>query len=156
MAYNQMNTLQDLRQPDANMQSVIREDDAEHSSESEDGPYLFTGMPRLHVEICDSKPVIVSYQNDYLDFLDENNLIDTDQAKQEEKRNKAAAEAKNRADANAMPDPLAADGEDLCLDDIEDPENQEGVHRFDHMIKSMMARLEIYNSLAPIQEYGRH
>ncbi len=24
------------------------------------------------------------------------------------------------------------------------------------MIKSMLARLEIYNSLAPIQDYGRH
>lgn len=63
------------------MQQVIQEEDHEQSSESEDGPYLFTGMPRLHVEICDSKPVIVSYQNDYLDFLDENNLIDAEQAK---------------------------------------------------------------------------
>jgi len=55
-----------------------------------------------------------------------------------------------------MPDPIAAEGEDLEFDENDDPEDQEGVHRFDHMIKSMMARLEIYNSLAPIQEYGRH
>ena len=31
-----------------------------------------------------------------------------------------------------------------------------GGHRFENLIKSMLARLELNNSLAPIQQYGRH
>lgn len=31
-----------------------------------------------------------------------------------------------------------------------------GGHRFENLIKSMLARLELHNSLAPIQQYGRH
>lgn len=31
-----------------------------------------------------------------------------------------------------------------------------GVHRYDNMIKSMIARLEVTNSLAPVQDIGRH
>ena len=58
------------------MQSVINEEVKEESSEGDDGPFLFSGMPRLQVDLYDAQPVIVSYQNDYLDFLDENNYID--------------------------------------------------------------------------------
>ena len=46
------------------------------------------------------------------------------------------------------------DGEDLAGED--DPHEKEGAHRFGDLIKSMLARLELNNSLAPIQEYGRH
>lgn len=31
-----------------------------------------------------------------------------------------------------------------------------GGHRFENLIKSMLARIEIKGNLAPIQEYGRH
>jgi hypothetical protein len=31
-----------------------------------------------------------------------------------------------------------------------------GKHKFDMMLKSMLARLEFTNSLAPIEDYGRH
>ena len=31
-----------------------------------------------------------------------------------------------------------------------------GDHRFENLIKSMLARIEIKGNLAPIQEYGRH
>ena len=43
------------------------------------------------------------------------------------------------------------------------PENEQseasgvgGGHRFENLIKSMLARLELNGSLAPIQQYGRH
>ena len=43
------------------------------------------------------------------------------------------------------------------MGDPDDSElNNAGGHRFDHLIKSMLARLELHNSLAPIQQYGRH
>ena len=31
-----------------------------------------------------------------------------------------------------------------------------GGHRFENLIKSMLARIEMKGNLAPIQEYGRH
>lgn len=34
--------------------------------------------------------------------------------------------------------------------------NNVGGHRFENLIKSMLARIEIKGNLAPIQEYGRH
>ena len=47
------------------------------------------------------------------------------------------------------------DGEDIS--GAEEPScDVAGGYRFENMIKSMLARLELNNSLAPIQEYGRH
>ena len=47
------------------------------------------------------------------------------------------------------------DGEDIS--GAEEPScDVGGGYRFENMIKSMLARLELNNSLAPIQEYGRH
>lgn len=39
---------------------------------------------------------------------------------------------------------------------MEDQNEQDGRFRFENVLKSMVARLELYNGLAPIQEYGRH
>ena len=47
------------------------------------------------------------------------------------------------------------DGEDISGGEEPSCDNAGG-HRFENMIKSMLARLELNNSLAPIQEYGRH
>lgn len=49
------------------------------------------------------------------------------------------------------------EGEDLA-DDEEHSEafSNVGGHRFENLIKSMLARIEIKGNLAPIQEYGRH
>ena len=48
-------------------------------------------------------------------------------------------------------------------ENISGPENEHseasglgGGHRFENLIKSMLARLELHGSLAPIQQYGRH
>ena len=47
------------------------------------------------------------------------------------------------------------EGEDLA-DEPSEPAANLGMHRYENMLKSMIARLEVNNSLAPIQDYGRH
>ena len=42
------------------------------------------------------------------------------------------------------------------IDDPSGPDQNPTKYRFDNVIKSMVARLELYNGLAPVQEYGRH
>lgn len=57
---------------------------------------------------------------------------------------------------------MQVDGEDLsAMDDEASNRGQEaimtsGKHRFDTLIKTMIARIEYNNTLAPVQEYGRH
>ena len=52
---------------------------------------------------------------------------------------------------------MVQDGEDISgADEPSCDQSNAGGHRFENMIKSMLARLELNNSLAPIQEYGRH
>lgn len=49
------------------------------------------------------------------------------------------------------------EGEDLSA--LEENENNLGIngkYRFDTLIKTMIARIEYNNTLAPVQEYGRH
>lgn len=41
-------------------------------------------------------------------------------------------------------------------EDVSEASNVGGGHRFENLIKSMLARLELNGSLAPIQQYGRH
>lgn len=47
------------------------------------------------------------------------------------------------------------EGEDL-VDEPSEVKETAGMHRYDQMLKSMLARLEVFNSLAPKQDYGRH
>jgi ribosomal 50S subunit-associated protein YjgA (DUF615 family) len=60
-------------------------------------------------------------------------------------------------DAQKVRDKGNVEGEDLA-DDEEHSEafSNVGGHRFENLIKSMLARIEIKGNLAPIQEYGRH
>jgi len=50
------------------------------------------------------------------------------------------------------------DGEDLSgmENDESYPGQMNGKYRFDQLIKTMIARIEYNNTLAPVQEYGRH
>ena len=50
------------------------------------------------------------------------------------------------------------DGEDLAAldEDGSYSEQLNGKYRFENMIKTMIARIEYNNTLAPVQEYGRH
>jgi len=53
--------------------------------------------------------------------------------------------------------PVNLDEENISgPEDFSEASNVGGGHRFENLIKSMLARLELQNSLAPIQQYGRH
>ena len=41
-------------------------------------------------------------------------------------------------------------------EDTSHPNIMSGKHRYDNLIKTMIARIEYNNTLAPVQEYGRH
>lgn len=95
---------------------------------------------------------------------------------QEKKQKAAAAEQRakeNQTNSSAAQNPPggidttggpkgSAKPVNLDEENISGPEDQSeasGVgdgHRFENLIKSMLARLELNNSLAPIQQYGRH
>ena len=51
---------------------------------------------------------------------------------------------------------LANDEEDLEEEDEKDGNMTCGTQRYENMIKSMMARIEFNQALAPVQTYGRH
>lgn len=73
-----------------------------------------------------------------------------------EKQAKQAINEKS-VDAQKARDKGIVDGEDLAdEDDHSEPFANVGGHRFENLIKSMLARIEIKGNLAPIQEYGRH
>jgi hypothetical protein len=83
--------------------------------------------------------------------LDEINRIDPSEAKQKATKNQKAEE---NIKIPAGIDGGAADDD---LEGIDEPsEYCTGRFKFENVLKSMVARLELYNGLAPIQEYGRH
>jgi hypothetical protein len=51
---------------------------------------------------------------------------------------------------------LKATAVTLGLDEPSYNENGANRFKFENVIKSMVARLELQNGLAPVQEYGRH
>ena len=110
-------------------------------------------MARLDYNLDSSKGgTLVSFHCDYQDFLDENGLIDSEQAKQ--KVQKVAAKPPV---ATGPTGTIIGDDDDLeALDDPSEPSQNASRFRYDNVLKSMVARLELYGGLAPIQEYGRH
>lgn len=52
-------------------------------------------------------------------------------------------------------------GGDSAVSGFQDDESLSGMpcqgrHKYDNLLKSLIARIEFNNTLAPIQEYGRH
>lgn len=98
-----------------------------------------------------------SYHYKYEKYLRDNNLIDPDKARLNEL--KAKRKLQQAQDKQPLPgnqnDPFQ--GEDLEGDNDDSyPGHMNGKHRFDQLIKTMIARIEYNNTLAPVQEYGRH
>mmetsp|Transcript_47059 Transcript_47059/g.62276 ORF Transcript_47059/g.62276 Transcript_47059/m.62276 type:complete len:110 (+) Transcript_47059:453-782(+) len=105
-----------------------------------------------------------SFYSSYQEYLEELNLVDPDQY--EKKKERAAAEQNAAKESAAAPGGSAANGGvvdpgvpkpvNLDEENISGPEdyseasNVAGGHRFENLIKSMMARIELNNSLAPI------
>lgn len=99
-------------------------------------------MARLDFEVdCKQGGTLISMHCSYLDYLEDNNLVER-QVEQKKVDNNFKASIQ--------------EGDD-DLEGLEEPSDlNPGRFRFDNVIKSMVARLEMYNGLAPLQEYGRH
>lgn len=109
-------------------------------------------MARLDFSIKPEGGTLVSYHFEYHDYLDEVNCIDPVEAKQKSlKKQKTDEQVK-------IPQGIEGGGAaDDDLEGIDEPsEYYTGRFKFENVLKSMVARLELYNGLAPIQEYGRH
>lgn len=120
----------------------------------------------------ENKPMVFSYHYQYEQYLKDNNLIDPEKAKSMVEKNrrkqnlmkeKAAKEAKENKDKLKQPDKEGAtttvtttanpvDGEDLSAMDEDNSHSgmMAGKHRFDQLIKTMIARIEYNNTLAPV------
>lgn len=153
------------------MEQPFDEDSGEEEFDPEQKMTIRKLLPTINIPFkSQNDPIIFSYHYKYEKYLRDNNLIDPEKAKQmlekqkrkiqENKDKNAKAEkeaAKEGKEGGAMPPPLP-DGEDLSgdCDDSYGGGNMNGKYRFDQLIKTMIARIEYNNTLAPVQEYGRH
>ena len=126
-------------------------------------------MARVTVDQEADAPSIFSYHYEYKDYLDYYRFIDPERAKRKEEleRRKIAKQLDAHLDKN-IPDGDESGGEegegavgDSAVSGFDDGESgvqhqAMGGGRFDNLIKSLIARIEFNNTLAPIQDYGRH
>jgi hypothetical protein len=113
-------------------------------------------MARLDFEIKPEGGNLVSFHFEYNDYLDEIGRIDPITAK--ELALKAKQEKENTTKKGVPPlsgDPLAAlpatNNGDLDIEEMDEGNDVEtGRFKFENVLKSMVARLELYNNLAPI------
>ena len=135
---------------------------------------------RMYFELGEqaSSTNLYSFYSEYTEYLEDRNLVDPDQfAEKAERAAKAELNKKEQATAKgaeeAQTNAAGAGGATLATtggtkavnvdeENISGPEDQseasniDGGHRFENLIKSMLARLELNGSLAPIQQFGRH
>ena len=113
---------------------------------------ILSNMARLDFELdLQNGATLVSIYQAYQAYLDENDLMDPAEA-----LNYAAV--KNKP-LDAQKQKALAEGDGSDLEGLDEPSyNENGANRFkfENVIKSMVARLELQNGLAPVQEYGRH
>ena len=107
-------------------------------------------MARLDFKIDPQGGTLISFHYEYNDYLDEIGCVDPLVAKEIQTRQKKPEEQGKVL-------PSAAEGE-VNTDEKMDENNEHdlGRFKFQNVLKSMVARLELYDGLAPIQEYGRH
>ena len=135
------------------------------------GQRVLDRMARVTVDQEADEPSIFSYHYEYKDYLDYYRFIDPERAKRKEEveRRKLAKQLDAHLDKN-IPDGDESGGEegegaigDSAVSGFDDGESggqplpvSGGGGRFDNLIKSLIARIEFNNTLAPIQDYGRH
>lgn len=109
-------------------------------------------MARLDFELeLNHGGTLISVYQAYQEYLKENQLMDPVEAV------RIAAAKKGSQDLLRQKNLAEGDGSDI--EGLEEPSyNENGANRFkfENVIKSMVARLELQNGLAPVQEYGRH
>lgn len=106
-------------------------------------------MGRLDFKINATGGTLISFQYEYNDYLDEIGCIDPQTFKENQTK------AKKQEPQSLTEVATGVDCGDLEENDGEVNEDPTK-YQFENVLKSMIARLELYNSLAPIQEYGRH
>ena len=133
------------------------------------GQRVLDRMARVSVDQEADAPSIFSYHYEYKDYLDYYRFIDPERAKRKEEleRRKIAKQLDAHLDKN-IADGDESGGEegegavgDSAVSGFDDGESgvqhqAMGGGRFDNLIKSLIARIEFNNTLAPIQDYGRH
>lgn len=146
------------------------EDDATHNDEPKRVRELLATIRVPYKGPNES--IIFSYHYKYEKYLRDHNLIDPEKAKEQQERmrrklqlrnEKAKTEQKEQPQkdgqakeaaggAGAAPALNALDGEDLSGmdDDGSYPGAMNGKYRFDQLIKTMIARIEYNNTLAPV------
>ena len=103
-------------------------------------------MARLDFKIKPQGGTLISFQYEYVDYLDEINCIDPKTAKTNVYKAKKITDKK--LEASTMPEALA--GVECDIEEMDEGNDELGRFRYENVIKSMVARLELYNSLAPI------
>lgn len=107
-------------------------------------------MARLDFKIDPQGGTLISFHYEYNDYLDEIGCVDPLVAKEIQTRQKKPEEQGKIL-------PSAVEGEVNTEEKMgENNEHDLGRFKFQNVLKSMVARLELYDGLAPIQEYGRH
>ena len=120
-------------------------------------------MPRIVLDQEPDKPTIFSYHYEYKDYLSYYRFIDPERAKRKEEleRRKLAKQLdahldKDNGDGNESGeedvDGMVGDSAVSGFDDGESAAQFQtaGKSRFDTLIKSLIARIEFNNTLAPI------
>ena len=138
-----------------NNQSVTIKGGATSESEVNTSVDVIDHMARLDFKVKPDGGTLISFHYEYNDYLDECGCVDPAALKEIVKKPEAPPEPQAAAIQNPIQAPAAGD---LELEDNADDANQcdAGQFRFENVLKSMVARLELYNGLAPIQEYARH
>lgn len=107
---------------------------------------VLTHMARLDFELdLESGATLVSIYQAYQAYLNENNLMDPAEA-----LNNAAVK---KGPLDAQKQKALAEGDGSDLEGLDEPSyNENGANRFkfENVIKSMVARLELQNGLAPV------
>ena len=108
----------------------------------------------------EGETMIFSYHYKYEKYLRDHHLIDPEKAKNMQERIKMRANEANDKDKKNKNQPTDGsapklpnlDGEDLAGDDDEAsyPGAMKSKYRFDQLIKTMIARIEYNNTLAPV------
>lgn len=128
-------------------------------------------MARIVVQQKADEPYIFSFHYEYKEHLQYYGFIDPESAKRKEEKERIqkarlVLSHLKPVNGNENEDDEAPEGapNDMSESAVpwEESESMQGAgatsgkNRFDTLLKSLIARIEFSNTLAPIQEYGRH
>ncbi|CDW75095.1 UNKNOWN [Stylonychia lemnae] len=118
-------------------------------------------MARIEIELEPDQATIVSFHYEYKEYLDEMNLMDPERALYEEalarkKMQKDLSSQQDKKEEVAKENEINLDNDEQSMMEETSPFPNSGKSKFEVLLKSMIARIEYNNCLAPVQEYARH